>query len=69
MDTLGFYAKITALKEPPGAVFVEFHLAFSEPIEWFRGTNQLGAKLPAVVQNQVREARRIMMSASRDRDR
>jgi len=63
-DGLGFYAKITRLQRPPDALFVEYHLMFAEPVPWFRGTNQLGAKLPAVVQHQVREARRKMMSAS-----
>jgi len=63
-DGLGFYAKITRLKRPPGALFVEYHAVFAEPVPWFRGTNQLGAKLPAVLQNQVREARRKMMQAT-----
>jgi hypothetical protein len=62
-EGMGFYAKITRLEEPRGALFIEFHLVFAEPVEWFRGTNQLGAKLPAVVQSQVREARRQMMLA------
>jgi hypothetical protein len=62
-EGMGFYAKITRMKEPSGALFIEFHLVFAEPVEWFRGTNQLGAKLPAVVQSQVREARRQMMLA------
>jgi hypothetical protein len=62
---MGFYAKITQLKRPSNALWVEYHAVFAEPVEWFRGTNQLGAKLPAVVQNQIREARRKMMSAGK----
>lgn len=65
-EGLGFYAKVTKLKEPQGALFVEFHLAFAEPVEWFRGTNQLGSKLPAVMQSQVRSTRRDMMRRSQD---
>lgn len=62
---VGFYVKITQLKLAPGALFVEYHLVFAEPVAWFRGTNQLGAKLPVVIQSQVRNARREMMLASR----
>jgi len=64
-EGMGFYAKITRLKRPPDALWVEYHAVFAEPVQWFRGTNQLGAKLPAVVQNQVREARRKMMAAGK----
>jgi hypothetical protein len=64
-EGMGFYAKITRMKEPAGALFIEFRLVFAEPVEWFRGTNQLGAKLPAVIQSQVREARRQMMLAGK----
>lgn len=64
-EGMGFYAKITRMQEPAGALFIEFHLVFAEPVEWFRGTNQLGAKLPAVIQSQVREARRQMMLAGK----
>jgi hypothetical protein len=67
-EGMGFYAKITRLKRPPEALWVEYHAAFAEPVQWFRGTNQLGAKLPAVVQNQVREARRKMMAAGKSAD-
>ncbi|MDC0937137.1 hypothetical protein OAS39_12700 [Pirellulales bacterium] len=63
-EGVGFYVKITQMQQPAGALFVEYHLVFAEPTEWFRGANQLGAKLPAVVQSQVRTARREMMTAS-----
>lgn len=58
----GFYAKLTRLAEPPGAIFVECHLVFAEPREWFGGTNLLGSKLPAVVQSQVRAMRRELLA-------
>jgi hypothetical protein len=67
-EGLGFYAKITRLKRPVGALFVEYHAVFAEPTEWFHGTNQLGSKLPAVIQNQVREARRKMMQPAAPAD-
>jgi hypothetical protein len=67
-EGLGFYAKITRLKQPAGALFVEYHAVFAEPTEWFHGTNQLGSKLPAVIQSQVREARRKMMQTAAPAD-
>ena len=58
---LGFYVKLTRLQQPEGALLAEFHLVFAEPQGWFRGSNQLGAKLPAIIQAQVRHARRELM--------
>ncbi len=56
----GYYVKATALKDPKlkGAYFIEIHEVFVEPIGWFDGTNQLNAKLPAVMQDMVRRVRR-----------
>ena len=62
---MGFYVKITRMAEPAGALFVENHVIFSEPHEWFDGANYLGSKLPAIVQRQVRSIRREMVKASR----
>lgn len=62
----GFYLKITRMVEPEGALFVEGHLILSEPEAWFDGENLLGSKLPAVVQNRVRETRRQFKRAERD---
>ena len=55
---LGSYAKITRLANPPGAVFVEYHVAFAEPSGWFHGANLLRSKLPIVAQGMVRKLRR-----------
>lgn len=55
---LGSYLKTTRLVEPQGALLVEYHLAFSEPKEWFNGANLLRSKLPIVAQNAVRSLRR-----------
>lgn len=60
----GGYTKVTKLKEPEGALFVESHLIFAEPYGWFKGTNLLSSKLPVVVQNEVRATRRDMLQAS-----
>lgn len=61
----GLYLKFTELKNPRGALFVEGHAVYGEPIAWFRGTNQLGAKLNVVVQNQARNVRRELLRAAR----
>jgi hypothetical protein len=63
---MGMYMKITPLKAPVGALLVEGHVIFSEPHDWFDGANLLGSKLPAVVQKQVRTARREIVKASRE---
>jgi hypothetical protein len=55
---MGSYVKATRLREPAGALFVEYHLAFAEPKEWFQGTNLLRSKLPIVAQDAVRKYRR-----------
>jgi hypothetical protein len=60
-DGLGMYLKITRLAEPKGALFVEWHLVFSEPQGWFDGANLLGSKMPAIVQSRVRALRRELL--------
>lgn len=53
----GMYLKITKLKEPAGALFVEQHVIFDEPEGWFGGENLLRSKLPIAVQKSVRDMR------------
>ncbi len=45
----GIYTKITELKQPKGALFIETQMYFHEPKGWFGGRNLLGAKLPATI--------------------
>jgi hypothetical protein len=54
----GFYLKITKLAEPAGAIFVEQHVVFAEPMGWFDGANLLRSKLPIAVQSNVRAMRK-----------
>src|SRR6185437_4801346 len=54
----GGYLKITRLHEPKGALFIEYHLVYTEPKGWFNGTEALAAKLPAIIQSEVRTFRR-----------
>jgi hypothetical protein len=60
----GQYIKVTPLVtsegKPGGALFVEAHLVFHEPKEWFGGANLLGSKLPLALQDSVRDFRRAM---------
>ncbi len=53
----GMYLKITKLKDPAGALFVEQHVIFDEPPGWFGGENLLRSKLPIAVQKSVRDMR------------
>jgi hypothetical protein len=58
------YVKLTKLAEPADAIFIEQHIVFAEPFGWFDGENLLRSKLPHVVQNNVRTARREWVKAS-----
>ncbi|HMP03608.1 MAG TPA: hypothetical protein PKD86_17380 [Gemmatales bacterium] len=60
-EALGYYLKITRLAEPADALFVEWHLIFREPQEWFDGANLLRSKLPIVLQTKIRAFRRELM--------
>ncbi len=55
---LGSYIKATRLAEPAGAVWIEYHIGFAEPPDWFHGANLLRSKLPIVAQDGVRRFRR-----------
>ena len=54
----GGYMKITRLRDPKGALFIEYHLVYSEPKGWFGGADPLTTKLPAIIQSEVRTFRR-----------
>jgi hypothetical protein len=60
----GGYAKITRLKEPAGAVFVEFHLVYEEPYAWFDGVSLVQQKVPLMVKEKARGFRRKLTVAS-----
>jgi hypothetical protein len=60
-EAAAYYVKITRLHEPAGALFVEWHLVFAEPQEWFDGANLLRSKLPMVLQTKVRGFRRDLL--------
>jgi hypothetical protein len=52
------YLKITKLKDPAGAVFIEQHIIFAEPTGWFDKANLLRSKLPPAVTDNVRTMRK-----------
>lgn len=53
-----WYYKVTPLVEPPGALFIEAHLVYVEPKDWFQGANLLRSKLPIVIQSEIRAFRK-----------
>ncbi len=55
----GFYAKVTRLVAPADAIFVEYHSAFYEPVDWFGAdnVNLLPAELRKIVPYQVKQFR------------
>jgi hypothetical protein len=59
-DYTGFagYAKVTKLKAKAGALLVEYHYAFAEPMEWSENKISLRAKLSIVLQEGIRKSRR-----------
>jgi hypothetical protein len=60
----GGYAKVTRLKEPADAVFIECHIIYEEPYGWFEGVNLVKQKVPVMVQEKVRTFRRKWAVAS-----
>lgn len=54
----GGYLKATQLKDPQGAILVEYHSIYTEPQDWFNGANLLQSKLPILLQSRVRDLRR-----------
>ncbi len=60
------YVKITRLKEPGGALFLEHHQVFAEPEGWFGGRNLLRSKLPLAVQDTVRKLRWQLRAAEKE---
>jgi hypothetical protein len=53
----GGYLKMTRLHEPKGALFIEYHLVYTEPKGWFSGADPLTTKVPAIIQSEVRTFR------------
>jgi len=64
-ESAGLYAKVTRLKQPAGALFIEYHHVFCEPEPWFAGSHLLRSKLPMVVQDAVRKLRRRLAEAEK----
>jgi hypothetical protein len=62
-DGVGAYAKVTKLANPAGALFVEYHIIYNEPQEWFNGKGVLDSKLPAMIQNDVKRFRNDLKAA------
>jgi hypothetical protein len=52
------YVKITSFPGEADALFVESHLAFVEPLDWFQGNPILRSKFGVIAQDQIRRLRR-----------
>jgi hypothetical protein len=61
----GGYMKITRLHEPKGALFIEYHLVYTEPKGWFNGADPLTTKVPAIIQSEVRTFRQELNKVKR----
>jgi len=55
------YVKLTRLKGMDGALAVEAHVAFAEPMAWFDGAPILRSKFGLIAQDQVRRLRRELL--------
>jgi hypothetical protein len=64
----GGYGKITRLKQPADAVFIEFHVVYEEPYGWFDGINLVKQKIPPMVREQVRTFRRKLTVATEEKE-
>jgi hypothetical protein len=58
----GGYSKITKLQGSEDKIFVEYHLVFDEPHEWFNGTAQLVSKLETNYTENIRQFRRDVLN-------
>jgi hypothetical protein len=67
-ESAGLYAKVTRLKEPAGALLIEYHHVFCEPEPWFSGSHLLRSKIPLVVQDVVRNKIRHFLTKADSRD-
>jgi hypothetical protein len=54
----GAYAKITKLQGSDNKIFVEYHLVYDEPYEWFKGTTELISKLDTSYKENISKFRR-----------
>jgi hypothetical protein len=66
-DCHNAYLKVTALAEPAGALFVEYHRIAVEPYGWFEGGNVIRSKLPPLIQEQVRNFRRELAKITKEK--
>lgn len=54
---IGSYIKVTELAGHQNLLFVEFHMVFDEPYDWFRGANYISSKLPPLLKDNVQQFR------------
>ena len=62
---IGSYIKVSELAGQKNLLFIEFHMVFDEPREWFGGANYISSKLPPLMRDNVQQFRAL---ASRARE-
>jgi hypothetical protein len=63
----GGYSKITRLKDPANAVFIESHLIYEEPYAWFDGVNLVSQRARPMINEKVKTFRRKLAVASEEK--
>lgn len=58
------FVKVTRLVEPAGALFIEFHMIYDEPKDWFNGKGILRSKFGDAARDRVPSFRRKLTSAT-----
>lgn len=57
--------KISRLRSEPGALLVEVHFVYDEPLDWFDGAPILRSKIGLAAQDQIRRLRRELAARAR----
>jgi hypothetical protein len=64
----GGYLKVTQLKQPADALFIEAHLVYDEPKAWFGGVSLLRSKIPILARDNVKTFRQKLKAAEQEKD-
>ncbi len=62
---IGSYVRVTQVAGQKNLLFIEFHMVFDEPYEWFGGANYISSKLPPLMRDNVQQFRAKLAKAQR----
>lgn len=54
---IGSYVRVAKVAGHKNLLFIEFHMVFDEPHEWFSGANYISSKLPPLMRDNVQQFR------------